>query len=138
VKDKLFVDTNVIIDLIGRREPFFESAFDLFTLALEKKIELYVSSVSYCTVNYILRKHLSHQKLMTTFNELERYVKILNVDDKVVKHSCNSMFTDFEDAIQYYSITDKSIKTIITRDKKDFSKGVLSVMTAADYLKARS
>lgn len=54
---KVFLDTNVILDLLAKRIPFFEAAAEIMTLALEKRIELYVSSLSFVTVYYLLHKH---------------------------------------------------------------------------------
>ncbi len=47
---KVFLDTNVVLDLLAKRVPFFEAAAEIVTLALEKRIDLYVSSISFVTV----------------------------------------------------------------------------------------
>ena len=54
---KVFLDTNVVIDLLDKREPFYREAVSLFTLAYNKKITLYISALTFATASYLLRKH---------------------------------------------------------------------------------
>ena len=136
---KVFVDTNIVIDFLGKRNPFFESSFDLFHKALKKKISIYVSAASYSTIYYILSDKISHDKLMAAFEELEKYISIVDVNTQNIKDSVRSDFSDFEDAIQYYSaLNEKDMKIIISRDRKGFKASKLPVMTASEFLKTLS
>jgi predicted nucleic acid-binding protein len=58
---KVFLDTNVVIDLLDKRDPFYESATEIFTLAYKKKITLYISPLTYATSSFLLRKHGKEQ-----------------------------------------------------------------------------
>ena len=53
---KIFIDTNIVLDLLGQREPFYEDAAKLFSLADRGKIKLYVSSLTIANSNYVLSK----------------------------------------------------------------------------------
>ena len=57
--ENIFVDTDIILDLLSFREPFYESAANLFSLADQKKIRISVSSLSFSNLNYILSKEIS-------------------------------------------------------------------------------
>ena len=133
---KLFLDINIVIDFLGDRFPFSESASNLIYLAEDKKVELYVSPASYTVMYYILKKTMSHNQLINSFKQLNKSVRIMDIGENTIAASLDSGFPDFEDAVQYYSAKEvKGIGAIITRDKKDFSKSKIPVMTAEEYLK---
>ena len=98
---KLLVDTNIIIDLLAQRESFYEPAAQLFSLADQEKVELYVSSLSFANAHYILNRELTESKVREILRKLKVLVKVINLDSKVLDMSLNSDFKDFEDAIQY-------------------------------------
>lgn len=132
--ERLFVDTNIVLDLLQKREDFFKDAQELFTLADEGRVELYISSLTITTVNYLLSRYynsLQAKKLLLKFKVL---VNTLPLDDKIIDLALSSEIDDFEDAIQYYTAMQIGAKVIITRNKKDFKKGTIVVLTAQEYL----
>ena len=96
----IFVDTDVVFDLLAKREPFYEYAARLFTNADKQEVIICVSSLCFGNLNYILSKQktaIEARKILSRFKVL---VKVLPVDDKVIELALNSDFGDFEDAIQ--------------------------------------
>ena len=132
--EKIFVDTNIVLDLLEKREGFFEEAQELFTLADQKKVKLFVSALTIANVHYLLFKNLRMEarKAISKFKVL---VEVLPIDDKILELSLASDFSDFEDAIQYYSAIENGMDVIITRNKKDFKNIKLPVLTAKEFLK---
>ena len=132
--EKIFVDTNIVLDLLEKREGFFEEAQELFTLADQKKVELFVSALTIANVHYLLFKNLRMEarKAISKFKVL---LEVLPIDDKILELSLVSDFSDFEDAIQYYSAIENGMDVIITRNKKDFKNIKLPVLTAKEFLK---
>jgi len=133
--DRLFVDTNIVMDLLTNRQPFYSYAAKLFTLADKGNPKLYVSSVCFNNINYLLSKQYNRtvsKKILIQFKVL---VTVLAVDDKIINLALNSSFNDFEDAIQYFTAIENKIPVIITRDLKDFKEAAIPVMTAEVYLK---
>jgi predicted nucleic acid-binding protein len=61
-------------------------------------------------------------------------LSILPLDEKIVDTALESEFSDFEDALQYYAAEKQGIDFIITRNKKDYAKGGLRVVTAQQYM----
>lgn len=131
---KLFVDTNVVIDLLDKRDEFYISAVKLFTLAYKKEVLLYISPLTYATASYILRKHSKNElrKLLSNLRELSHVVFI---DEQIVDEALVSGFDDFEDALQYFSAIKENVDAIITRNVKDFSLSRLPVVTPDEFLK---
>jgi len=132
--DKIFVDTNIVIDLLSKREEFFKEAQDLFTAADKRKVKLYISSLTFANTYYLLSRQFKAdeaKKILTRFKVL---VEVLSLDDKILDLALASDFTDFEDAIQYYTAIENGLGSIITRNKKDFKLSKLAVFTAREYL----
>ena len=134
--EKLFVDTDVVIDLLSARQPHYKYASELFSLADIGAIRLYVSSLTFANVHYILSKQLSaseSRKLLLRFKTL---VTVLSVNDKIVELALASSFADFEDAIQFHAAIENNVSIILTRNLKDFKKATIPVMTPQQYLKS--
>jgi predicted nucleic acid-binding protein len=132
---EIFVDTDVILDLLTDRKPFSGYSEILFELADNKKIKLFVSSLSFSNLFYILRKQSSIQKAYKVLNNLKTIVNILPVDEKVISLSLNSGFNDFEDAVQYFTAKENSINILITRNIKDYKKADIMITNAEEFLK---
>ena len=134
--EKLLIDTNIIIDLLAKRENFYEEAQELFTFADEKKVLLYISALSFANTHYILSKDLKADEARKILIKFKTLVTILPLECKILDLALASDFEDFEDAIQYYTALDNNLSMIITRNKKDFRKSKLPVLTAKEYLKS--
>ncbi len=128
---KVLLDTNIVIDLLAKREPFYQEAAKIFTLADRKVINLYVSALSFANVNYILLRQRKPEEAKLILRKLKLLVGILSLDEKIISLSLNDNdFKDYEDALQYYSAIENDIEVIISRNQKDFQNSKLPVMTA--------
>ena len=130
---KVFADTNVVIDLLDKRELFYRDALDIFTKAYYKEIEIYISPLTYATASYLLRKR-NKEELRTLLANLRKLTSVAYCDETVVDESIVSEFDDFEDAMQYYSALKVNADVIITRNIKDFAKSKITVMTPSGFL----
>ena len=133
--DKLFIDTNIALDLLAERHPFYTHAARLFTLADKGIAELYISSLCFNNLNYMLSKQYNRAASKRILIQFKRLVTVLAVDDKIINLALNSSFADFEDAIQYFTAIENKIPFIITRNLKDYKEALIPVMTAEVYLK---
>jgi predicted nucleic acid-binding protein len=125
----IFLDTNVIIDFLADRRPFSLTAAEIFNASLSGYVNIYISSVSYNNIYYILRQSLSHNETLKLLEALSEMTEIVDVTKTVIKKSLKSEFKDFEDAIQYNcALTVSKLDFIVTRDSKDFKKSTLPVM----------
>ncbi len=133
---KVFLDTNVVLDLLAKRVPFFEAAAEIVTLALEKRIELYVSSLSFVTVYYLLCKHEPGHVVKDKLKKFASVSSFTSVDSSTILASLNSGMKDFEDAVQSQSALEAGVALIVTRNVKDFRASSLQVMTPDEFLSA--
>ena len=134
---KLFIDTNIIIDLLARREPFYDASADLFSLADKKIIELNISSLTIANTSYILLRQINSNKAKEILRKLRLIVNILPLDDKIIGVALNdNSFNDFEDGLQYFTAIENNQDLVITRNLKDFKASKLPVMTARQFLES--
>ncbi|MBU4485730.1 MAG: PIN domain-containing protein [Candidatus Delongbacteria bacterium] len=134
MKKKIFIDSDIILDLLLERKPFFSPSAELFNLIEDKKIHASVSALHFSNLFYIIRKVKGKESAKTVLRKLKILVKVLSVDEKVIELALESDFSDFEDAIQYYACLDNKIDVIITRNKGDFRNSKLPVMTAEEFI----
>jgi predicted nucleic acid-binding protein len=133
---RVFLDTNIVLDLLGEREPFYNSIAQLATLADQKKIELIVSPISFATVNYFLTKFDGTSVAKEKLRKFKVLCEISKIDETIVEKGLNSDFVDFEDSLQYFCAVDSECEIIITRNAKDFKHSLIPVMSAEEYIKS--
>ena len=127
---KVFIDTNIIVDLIADRKPFSKYSIEIFKKAEEKKIKLFTSSHSIATTHYLLKKYLEEKILRDVLYNLLDYVTVIAVDTDVLKKGLRSKHKDFEDSIQILcASTIEKIDCIVTRNTKDFRDSEILVLT---------
>lgn len=131
---KIFLDTNIIVDLIADRKPFSKYAIEIFKLAEEKKLDVFTSSHSIATTHYLLKKYLDEKSLREVLYNLLDFVTIIPVDIDIIKKGLRSSHKDFEESIQILcASTIENIDFIITRDKKDFKGSEIQVLSPDEF-----
>ena len=131
---KLFLDTNVVIDYMAAREPFCHDIRKIILNCRDHDIQLSVSSITFTTMEYVLKKHVPHELLMKQFVLLRHIVGVLPSGADIIDKSIASTFVDFEDAVQYYTALGQ-MDVIITRNIKDFLPySQLPVLTPSEFL----
>lgn len=134
---RIFLDTNAVIDFLGEREPHYNSVAKVITLADKKKIKIFTSTVSVATTHYILSKFENAKSALEKIRKFKVLCSISVTNDEVVEKAINSNFNDFEDALQYFSAVETKCDIIITRNEKDFKSALIPVMNAETYLKTK-
>ena len=132
--EQVFVDTNIVIDLLAKREPYYKDAQALFTRADKDEIQILISSLTFANAYYSIVKHYKDVDAKKYLAKFKVLVKILPLDDKAIELALVSDFSDFEDGLQYYIAMDNQADIIITRNKKDFKSSTIPVLTAGEYL----
>ncbi|MDD3568267.1 MAG: PIN domain-containing protein [Bacteroidales bacterium] len=128
---RALLDTNIIIDLLAKREPFDQDAKKLFSFADKEKVTLYTSALSIANISYVLLRKRKPEEAKQILRKLKLLIGILSLDEKVINLALNDNdFNDFEDCLQYYSALENKIEIIVTRNLKDFENSKIPVMTA--------
>ena len=136
--DKILIDTDVILDFFFDRHPFSEFASTIISWSEKKKIEGFVTPVICSNVYYLLRQTAKHEKVIEKLSHLLTIVDVIQMDKKVLISALTSDFNDFEDALQNFAaIQQGDINVILTRNKKDFRKSKIGVMTPENYINTK-
>lgn len=131
----VFVDTNILIDLLADRRPFSKFAIEIFDLASKKKVNLFTSSHAIATTHYVLKKYIQEKELREILYTLLDYISVISIDLGILKKSLLSNHNDFEDAIQIFAAHSiKSLDFIVTRNVKDFKKTEIAVLPPDELL----
>ena len=131
---RLFLDTNVMLDLLGERDPFYVSAAKIATLADKRSLQIVVSALSYATISYFLTKYDGPEKTKDKLRKFKVISEICELDEVIIEKGLNSDFSDFEDSLQYFSALQTECDIIITRNGKDFKKSEIPVMSPEEFL----
>jgi len=132
----IFLDTNIVLDLLAHRLPFYTEAAKLFSLADKKKIKLSISALCLADSNYILSKQHPEMEVRKILRRFKVLVNVLPLDDKISELALNSDFRDFEDAIQYFTAIENDQDLIITRNQPDFKESRIPIMSAGEFIKS--
>lgn len=133
--EHVLIDTDVLLDFLFDREPFSDASTRVFTLCEKGEIKGSLTAVAISNAYYIMRKHEKHDRVLEHLKLLLSIVDIAVTNKTVLLNAMHSDFKDFEDAIQNYSATyDSSIKTLLTRNVKDYKNSSLTIMTPEIFI----
>ena len=133
---QLLVDTNIVLDLLAQRKPFYMEAAELFSLADKKQIRLSLSSLSLANTHYVLAKHKPESEARKIIRNFKILVQVLSFDDTIADLALNSDFRDFEDAVQYFTAIENEQDAIITRNMSGFRESRIPVMTPREFIES--
>ena len=133
---KLFLDANVLIDFMSERLPHYLEAATVFTLAVERKCTIAVSSLSMVTSNYICceRCNMPLADWKKKANIMKSFVEVCPVDSDDIFLSCDSDWSDYEDNVQYEVAKRYACDVIITRNPRDFAQSNIPVLTPDEVI----
>ena len=128
----IFLDTNIIVDIFAARAPYDIAAIELYRLAKDNKIKIYISAESFTTIYYILRiNKIAHNKCLMIFQDLLKTTTVMTTNELIISKAVQIGFDDFEDGVQFISAKSNSkINLIVTRDKKGFKKSDIAIADA--------
>ena len=131
---KLFIDTNVVLDLLQYHEPWVHDTLVLFQLAKEKRVELIVTDLTFVNVVYIAGKNVDKKKLNETLVGLKKYLSIVPIGDACIEQALSGDYADFEDAVQCFAAKREKVDYILSRDEKGFYMSETPVMNVTEFL----
>ncbi len=132
----IFIDTNVLIDLLSKREPYNEAALQVFNLMYDGKCKIMVSSITVINAVYTLTHTYKLPKVLEAVNQATKDLVFIQASKQSIQKAFSSGAQDFEDSVQYFSALDfGNIDFILTRDKKGFSQSEIPVLTPYQFIK---
>lgn len=131
---RLFLDTNIMIDLLCKREPHYDAAAKLMVLNEKGIIQIIVSSLSFVTCNYVMSKTVEKNAVSELLKKFRVLCDVAEVDEINIDKSLFSKFADFEDAVHYFAALKANADCIITRNSRDFVLSEIAICTPQEFL----
>lgn len=131
---QILVDTNVIVDVALKRQPFFAASAQVLATAEAGLIEAFISGSTVSDIYYIVSKIKGKELAIDFLRRIFVFCHVAAVDKTVIESALASSFKDFEDAIQEYAAVESQLDAIVTRNPKDFAQSSLSVLTPEQLL----
>jgi len=131
---KIFVDTNVLLDVLAKREPFYREAARIWSLAERGKIEAQVSVISFNNIYYIVRRAGDRKVAERALRLMRDIFTAVPLNTQVLNQAMDAEFRDFEDAIQFHSAVYAGAECLITRDADHFPSTAFPVLSPAEFL----
>lgn len=131
---KLFLDTNVLLDVLAQRTPWMQDSAALLSLVDTGQIQGFVAAHTITTLHYLLSKHLSRDKASAALVELVDLVQIATVDAAVIQKGLSLGWPDFEDAVQAVCALEIGADYFVTRNPQDFSALSIPVVNPSEVL----
>lgn len=133
---KILIDTNVILDILQKRKPFFSDSCQALRKAIEANVECLISASAATDIFYILRKSLqSAQKAKDGLEQLSHIATFADVKGADIHTALISPMPDFEDAVVDAVALQNGADYILTRNIKDFSGSTILAITPTEFLK---
>ena len=135
-KPRLFVDSDVILDLVLYREDHFGFAQNLFDQYQQGKCTLFTSSIVLANMHFIIRKLHDLKFANSSILFVNKHFKIIDANNDDIENAIQSKFSDFEDGVQYFSaLRSKKIDVLVTRNVKDYKHALLPVFAPKQWCK---
>ena len=130
----ILFDTNIILDFILHREPFFEDSSKALNLAYDKRIIGFVSASTITDLYYIIRKNKNKNIAKNFITDLIEFIEIADVNKEIILQALKSDLNDFEDSVQEQTASVYGIQYIITRNIDDYKLSVVEAITPGFFL----
>lgn len=132
---KLFIDSDIILDLLCQRQDFVASSvlLDLVSKA-NSGLQGFTTALVFANVHFILCKQIGKKAARQQLIELRKSVGVIMLEETIVDAALTSEGKDFEDNLQMLSAEKAGLDVIITRNKKDYQHSQLPVFSASEFL----
>lgn len=131
---KVFLDANVILDVLANRTPFVSDSAAVLSLAESRRIEGFIAAHTVTTLFYLLRRELGGPKARDVLMDLFRVVEIVAVDQDRIYQALAMEWDDFEDAVQASCAAKAEADYLLTRDQDGFRGSHVPVLSPAEFV----
>ena len=130
----VFVDTNILLDVLARREPFYAESAQVWTLAETGRVAGFTSTLSLPNLFYLVRQSEGPKAARKALSILRDIFHLVPLDAQIVNQAIDAEIKDFEDAIQFFSAIRAGASSLITRNPKDFPRRDVAIQTPVEFL----
>lgn len=125
---KILVDTNIILDVLLKREPFYHTSTKILNLSKCEDIELYISASAITDIYYIAYQSIRDKKIVKNLLiKLTKIASVAKVSENEIKTALALLWNDFEDSVQYSVALLQEMDGIVTRNPSDYKKAEIQI-----------
>lgn len=132
---RVLLDTNIVLDFILVRQPFFTEADQIFIELQNNKFKAFISAITPINAFYTTRKEKGKEIAFEAIEELLKLVQIARCDKNVFQNALSLGFDDYEDAVQHECALAENLDAIVTRNTKDYKNASMTIYSPNDFLK---
>ncbi len=133
-KLRILVDTNIILDVLSKREPHYAASAAIWAMVEQGNLEGLLAAHTVTTLHYLMSKHLTRARATLTLTKLLQVFNVAAVDQTVIMEALALGWTDFEDAVQMAAALNARADYLVTRNPKDFKEPLVKVLQPADVI----
>lgn len=131
---RIFIDSDVFIDVFSQREHFYKSSSQLLTLAELNVFQAYTSPLIIANIVYVLQKFGKKELAIHAVRKIRSFTNIVEMNQRIVDQAMAALIPDFEDAMEIYSAEHSAMDIIVTRNIKDYKSSKISLMSPIEAL----
>jgi predicted nucleic acid-binding protein len=132
---RVLLDTNVVLDFVLARQPFFAEANQIFVEIQNNRFESFVSPITPINVFYTTRKERDKDTAFLAVTELLKLVQITNSSNQIFQDALSLGFKDYEDAVQHECALAENLDAIVTRNIKDYKNSSIKIYSPTEFLR---
>lgn len=131
---KVFLDTNIILDIMAQRKPFNVPDNAIMKMGIEGQILLCATPLTFANCTYILKSSYKLANPISVIRAYKKYIYALTMDDEQCCNALISDMPDFEDMLQYQAAVAAECDYIVTRNEKHFPQEQIPIVNSACFL----
>ena len=132
---KVFLDSNVLIDVVQNRIDFVETSSKVLQLGLDGECELCASDITFTTVSFYARKNRTQEQLYEVLQSLRDFIDVAPSGKIAIDWALQQKSKDFEDSVQYYTALRSGAEYIVSRNVRDYPYNDIPVVSPIEFLK---
>ena len=132
---KVFLDANVLIDVVQNRIDFVETSSKVLQLGLDGECELCASDITFTTVSFYARKNRTQEQLYEVLQSLRDFIDVAPSGKIAIDWALQQKSKDFEDSVQYYTALRSGAEYIVSRNVRDYPYNDIPVVSPIKFLK---
>jgi predicted nucleic acid-binding protein len=137
-KPSILIDLNILLDVLQKREPFYENSASVLALIESDIVKGYLSAHSVTTLYYLFQKGRSSADAKAAITNLLQFLIVAPINQETIEQALNLEIKDFEDAVQMIAAIQCKVDCLVTRNTKDYQTILLPVMEPVDFLNSIS
>ena len=131
---KVLVDLNIILDVLGEREPHYQTSAEVWGAIEAGEVEGLIAAHSITTMHYLVSKYLGQDMARAAVRDIMKVFSVCAVDKDVIQEAIGLGWADFEDAVQMAAADRSGADYLVTRNPKDFEGGPIDVLQPGELL----